>query len=243
MTWQRIDDDTYIDDSLVTCAEYQLFIDEMREQGKYYQPDHWTLYQFPEGQAREPILGVRHSDAVAFCRWLSKRDDGEWKYHLPTRNEAYTFPMKFNENNSLGYWIDQYWVTEHNNFTWAGQVPKDARKIQISLRNLALDIPLAFDRALDLDRTRAVDIPLVEERAHAFDRVCNRALDFDRAIELDQTLGGVHDFIRVFEHNLAFDGVLAKMLNLYADFFTLRERIAGRSPAFEGIRLVKERIK
>ena len=27
---QRIDENTYIDDTLVTCAEYQLFIDEMR---------------------------------------------------------------------------------------------------------------------------------------------------------------------------------------------------------------------
>ena len=29
MTWHRIDEKTYIDDTLVTCAEYQLFIDEM----------------------------------------------------------------------------------------------------------------------------------------------------------------------------------------------------------------------
>src|SRR5215216_3807815 len=73
---QRIDENTYIDDTLVTCAEYQLFIDEMRDQGKYFQPDHWTLYQFPEGHAREPILGVRHSDAVMFSEWLTEREIG-----------------------------------------------------------------------------------------------------------------------------------------------------------------------
>jgi hypothetical protein len=61
MSWQRIDENIYIDDTLVTCVEYQLFVDEMREQGKYYQPDHWTSYQFPKGLARESILGVRRS--------------------------------------------------------------------------------------------------------------------------------------------------------------------------------------
>ena len=30
---------------------------------------------------------------------------------------------------------------------------------------------------------------------------------------------------------------------IYVDLLTLQERIAGRSPAFEGIRLVKERIR
>jgi hypothetical protein len=59
MSWQRIDENTYIDDTLVTCAEYQLFVDEMREEGKYSQPDHWISYQFPGGKAKEPILGLR----------------------------------------------------------------------------------------------------------------------------------------------------------------------------------------
>jgi hypothetical protein len=69
MSWQRIDENTYIDDTLVTCAEYQLFIDEMREQDKYYQPDHWTSYQFPEGGARTN-LGVR-TDA-SLLNWINK---------------------------------------------------------------------------------------------------------------------------------------------------------------------------
>ena len=73
MSWQSIDENTYIDDTLVTCPEYQLFIDEMREQGKYYQPDHWTSYLFLKGHAREPISGMRKSDALAFCNWLTKR--------------------------------------------------------------------------------------------------------------------------------------------------------------------------
>jgi hypothetical protein len=63
MTWRRIDENIHVDDTLVTCTECQLFIDEMREQGKYYQPS----YQFPKGQAQIPILRVRLSDATSFC--------------------------------------------------------------------------------------------------------------------------------------------------------------------------------
>src|SRR5512139_314318 len=91
---QRIDENTYIDDTLVTCAEYQLFIDEMREQGKYYQPDHWTSYQFLEGKAREPILGMRPSDAVAFCEWLTDHQNGEWNYRIPSSREGKENPAQ-----------------------------------------------------------------------------------------------------------------------------------------------------
>ncbi len=42
----RLDDDHYIDTSLITHIEYQLFLDEQRGQGKYYQPDHWPTVHF-----------------------------------------------------------------------------------------------------------------------------------------------------------------------------------------------------
>lgn len=105
MTWQRIDEDTYIDDTLVTCAEYQLFIDEMREQGQYYQPDHWTSYQFLTGKAQEPMLGVRHSDAKTFCWWLTQREIGNWQYRLPHKREIEEFQLQLPEEKGiLGYW-------------------------------------------------------------------------------------------------------------------------------------------
>lgn len=45
----RVSDDRYIDRSPVAHAEYQVFIDEMRAQGKYRQPDHWNAYEFAPG--------------------------------------------------------------------------------------------------------------------------------------------------------------------------------------------------
>jgi len=34
-----------------------------------------------------------------------------------------------------------------------------------------------------------------------------------------------------------------QLLDLFIDIYTLQERIAGRSPVFEGIRIVKERVR
>ncbi len=51
--------------------------------------------------------------------------------------------------------------------------------------------------------------------------------DFKRASDL------------ALRHTLEFDGDV----DVYLDLLTLQARIAGRSPAFEGIRLVKERIR
>jgi hypothetical protein len=79
----RIDDDHYADNDLISCAEYQLFIDERREAADYRQPDHWTEAHFPSGSSRQPVLGVRPSDAAEFCRWLSSRHEGEWSYQIP----------------------------------------------------------------------------------------------------------------------------------------------------------------
>jgi energy-coupling factor transporter ATP-binding protein EcfA2 len=73
--------DVYADMSLVSCAEYQLFLDEQHDQAHW--PDHWPGAHFPAGQGRTPVLGVRASDALAFCEWLTRRDSGEWRYRLP----------------------------------------------------------------------------------------------------------------------------------------------------------------
>lgn len=101
----RIDSNVSIDTSLIICAEYQLFIDDMRAQGKYFQPDHWISYQFPEGQAREPIVGVRPSDAIAFCEWLTQSKGEGWRYRIPLDEEAKSFPLSDSDTNHFGYWV------------------------------------------------------------------------------------------------------------------------------------------
>jgi hypothetical protein len=245
---------------------------------------------------------VRFNDAKAFCEWLTNHDEGNWRYRLPTQQEAVLFPMGFLGKGPIGYWVN-----DHNQFVWIGPLPKDPRGIQafkgefahILGRNLDrdLDRDLELDRKLELDLDRKLaltsafgrDRPRTRARARtsALNRALKRALNraFDRARALGRTraraLGrarahalerarnpkGVNAFDysasrfadrfldRVsaldFTHLYATAWDLAREagrrpdrdLDLYVEIFTLQERIAGRSPAFEGIRLIKERVK
>jgi hypothetical protein len=312
----RIDENTYIDDTLVTCAEYQLFIDEMRDQGKYYQPDHWTSYKFPEGRARAPIVGVRFSDVVAFCEWLNQREPGQWSFCLPTALEAEKFRLLNPYQSNLGYWgVGRY---SEAKFIWICPITNNPRNLDLThiwarihefASNISTDITINLDRALDLDSSFAsaeklagdfflvtnLDHTLVPILAHSqglahdlfdtldlalirdmgcprdivsilgdLDRnilrlpdppnlvgIKNRASTLDRALSL--TLASLPDssliltrlrstsFPEVIDNALKNIRDLSVRLDLFIDIYTLQERIAGRSPAFEGIRLVKER--
>jgi hypothetical protein len=276
----RIDENTYIDDTLVTCAEYQLFIDEMRKQGKYYQPDHWTSYRFPVKQARTPVVGVRLSAAKAFCEWLIKRELREWSYRLPTSVEADQFPLTDRIQSPLGYWTEG--LKDKVGFSWIGSTPVNPKKIDINLararahelarapnrgfnRSIDSAIGRAFDRAFDLDI--AIDRSFAIARDTDFDpnRIFSKDSDLDIAHNLD--LDSAFAFDRNIDRALIRATIRASKrannsdqdsdlprepnsarkldldLDLFIDLFTLQERIAGRSPAFEGIRLVKERKK
>ncbi|MBV9928815.1 MAG: NACHT domain-containing protein [Acidobacteria bacterium] len=97
----RIDDRREISATCITCAEYQLFLDEMREEDKYLQPDHWPEFRFPPGQASVPVRGVRFEDAQAFCNWLTKRQGEIILYRLPTKEEASEY---FTLPSEVGVW-------------------------------------------------------------------------------------------------------------------------------------------
>lgn len=98
---EMIDENRQIDRTYVTCAEYQLFIDEMVQQKKFYGPDHWMDINFAAGQANEPIRGVRPEDAHAFCEWLTLKYGGNAQYRLPHTHEASRFPPS---NTTLSTW-------------------------------------------------------------------------------------------------------------------------------------------
>ena len=294
----RIDEDTYVDDTLITCAEYQVFIDEMRVQGKYHQPDHWTEYHFPRGQARKPILGVRPSDAVAFCEWLTRRQMEVWRFRIPIMVEAQEHPVLTAYPSPLGYWTMDKNAPVH--FAWICAVPTNPRAFDRNRShtlNLAIDSYRARERGygsldkdvFDININHAISLGLVRDLDRALDRALERAIDFDRALSrplvfveplvsehdlanafdraINQTLNRTPDrpLDRAFDHALdraldlvidvyhdralnrnqdhVFIEAIDNYLDIFVDLFTLQERIAGRSPAFEGIRIVKERIR
>jgi hypothetical protein len=79
-------DECYVDSSLITNAEYQLFIDDGHAAGENYQPDHWDGQVFRRGEGSQPVTGVRPGDAEAFCGWLSAAHSG-WRFRLPKDGE------------------------------------------------------------------------------------------------------------------------------------------------------------
>jgi len=136
--------EAYIDTSLITCAEYQVFLDEQRAQNLYHQPDHWTTFSVPKGSGSTPVLGVRHSDAKAFCEWLTARDREGWRYRLPRTGEER--PVEERElwkglNAETGYW-----TVDEPRFEWVqGKVPANFQQL------LGFDPALISDLAFNHD--------------------------------------------------------------------------------------------
>ena len=100
----RIDEHLEIDCMFISCAEYQLFIDEKLKKREYFQPDHWQGRSFGEGTASDPIAGVRYSDADEFCKWLTGRYSlSAFEFRLPTSSEVEHHPTA-GERLAVGCW-------------------------------------------------------------------------------------------------------------------------------------------
>ncbi len=89
--------EVYVDTSLVTCAEYQLFVDDQQVRGIWRQPDHWEHAHFKTGLAQQPVLGIRASDAEAFCTWLTQREAGIWQYRIPQKEKSNLKPSTYQQ--------------------------------------------------------------------------------------------------------------------------------------------------
>jgi hypothetical protein len=125
---KRVDDHRAIDLDLLSCAEYQLFLDEMRTQEKHYQPDHWPNHYFVKGQADMPVAGMRAEDAKAFCEWLTRRQGGEGIYRLPKLDEA--------ADAGLPKGKIACWYEEETGFSLVGMLQTDKKDIQQQVESL-----------------------------------------------------------------------------------------------------------
>lgn len=155
----RIDEQREIDLDYITCAEYQLFLDEKRAGGEYYQPDHWTEYTFPKGAAQEPIRGVRVEDAEEFCVWLTQRQGDEIAYRLPLPLEIQDYPPKRVYNN-LATWCKKKYLF-FKNLKNKGQTILLINNVEyLIVGDIALlrarDIAIAYARDISRADTRAL---------------------------------------------------------------------------------------
>lgn len=248
---------THMDKELISQAEYQLFIDEMRANGKHYQPDHWETTRFVAGTGKMPVVGVRHKDALAFCEWLTGRGVGDWVYRLPTPNEPIL------EHAFVGYWVKR---KQGFYCQFTGQKPQVARKtlsqyIRVDLARAldhsldralslyrdishshSLSLDLSFDFSRDLNHARALPFALLK-RMRIFNLIV--ASTFEHvALQAQDKLSMLQRLWRNNQQKEAINQlntIAARYMDLYIQFVILEERRAGRLAAFEGIRLVRER--
>jgi energy-coupling factor transporter ATP-binding protein EcfA2 len=200
---QQIDDEREIDLTYLSCAEYKLFLDEARDQGKDHQPDRWTNYSFPVGQARQPVTGMRAEDASAFCDWLTGREGGGVSFRLPSRDEAAQWAT---EKTGLATWCngsDQYSliglteaeeiqiVEEVGKLSSAGMRPIPALAAVLARgHNLDLEIDSEFDQRLAraIARTLKIDAEVARALGHDLARAQALELTLPRALARDRDL-------------------------------------------------------
>ena len=215
----RIDENVEIDMSYITCAEYQLFIDEKLKADEHRQPDHWTSYRFPHGDAKKSITGVRASDAEEFCKWLTQQQSVPiFKYRLPTLAEVQEYPVT---EKQVGYWC-----FDGEQRIIAGIVGIETGQKQTWQQNLAEVLDLyrvlygvlyrVFDRDLNHDHYRDLYRDLDHDLQGCFlYRVLYRDLDLD--LELDCVL--YRDLDRDLDLELDYrDRVLYRDYRDYRDY-------------------------
>jgi hypothetical protein len=147
----------FIDSTLLTHAEYQLFLDEKRATSRHLQPEHWTRHRFMPGQGMTPICGILGAEAREFCEWLCQRT--LYRFSLPDLETSRENPLA--ESSLLEPQIS-YWVTAGK----ALALHPNQGSIEVpwsyltNLREADLALALALDhaRALSLVIASALEI-------------------------------------------------------------------------------------
>ena len=190
----RIDEKTAIDIQYVTCAEYQLFIDEQRQQNKQRHPDHWIHHHFPGGSANKPVTGIRADDAVSFCQWLSRRT-GQY-YRLPQKREAAEHQVLNSDVTTWSKALDSIEI-ELSRLS-DGYVQNWQSKINESLRKFLQD------NLDDHPRTLASALRTISDRSF------NRSHDLELNFDFSYSFGLIRDIARGLARSLAQNRGLEK---------------------------------
>ncbi len=221
--------ETYIDTSLISCAEYQVFLDESSANNIFRQPEHWLSHSFPSHQGRFAVLGVRPSDAIAFSKWLTERESGPWQYRLPNNEDCKWLDGKnriIHLEPGTGYWID-----EGRGFVWSETTPSSLSSIigtSGDTFNLYRDFTNALTRSRNNALTRILTRDLDTRRTRSLTRYLSqnstnnsgsgtRLIDgvtLDRSLNFARDLASIHFNDPGFDYVLDFDIADSRILDL-----------------------------
>ncbi len=210
---QRIDEDIEIDLKYITYAEYQLFLDESRTQGQYYQPDHWTGDTFPKGVAQAPVCGVRAEDAEAFCQWLTQRQGGGIYYRLPQPEEAKEYPADIS-SKELATWCQK---DKDYQLIWLTTVYE--QRIVLFTKKFS-NLPFSIEAVAALPNIQNL-ISQLEHADSAINYALGHALSFVRTRVLERAINRA--FARDFSNELASALVRNALDELAGAFYSLDE--------------------
>jgi energy-coupling factor transporter ATP-binding protein EcfA2 len=186
----RVDEHKYVDDSFITQAEYQLFVNEEGDNGRFRQPDHWQTLDFTPGDGQSPIAGIRPQDALDFCQWLNQRETNDWHYRLAQPEET---EIEIIKRELPGETADEspvqisYWTATKDGYRASNQELPRSMQAGLSQR---LQHRLADDWDLH-HRTDYDDIVVNEARKFIIGRARQRQftlLDLDRPFTRDEEL-------------------------------------------------------
>lgn len=186
----RLSDTVEIDASYVTCAEYQLFIDDKLKQGEYHQPDHWESTRFPRGDARKPVVGLHPSNATKFCEWLTEREGIRQGtlYRLPKVSEMRQVSVERTNDdatsgNSHSKTIGS-WCEDPSGFACrvGSEVLDELATPRIA--DLPPNLQLAYSNAVNSTLTDGLDLDRIQEQMVEFLRKYSEAIYLARQPDL-----------------------------------------------------------
>ncbi len=176
----RVDENKYIDSSLITHAEFQRFLDEESAYANYYLPDHWTSAQFLPGEGRTAVTGARPADAQAFCDWLTRREGGsQWLFRLPRMDEREQIAQQSTARGSTSEQVG-YWYTAERGFACTRFDYADA--VQPQMMSRQLEQRILYDWTLE-DRGEQMEAALPQVQELILSRAQQRRFmlfDFER---------------------------------------------------------------
>lgn len=196
MAWLLINDSTEIDKDLITCAEYQLFLQETIESRP---PSHWKNERFLPGTAKLPVTGVNPNQALAFCEWLNREYQGKgFKYRLPTLAEAQQYPLP---HDNIGYWCnntEKLFIYGISDEQWQSWKAKHYSRVELGfIRELLDTLIYLLESLLDLNVSLILILDRIKSQRQQHDKTNNRARI------LNHSLKRVRSLVLILSQNLA----------------------------------------
>ena len=222
-----LDEKRSVDPSLLTNAEYQLFLDQKSSDPRRFEPLHWKGPRFEPGAGKSALGGADQWLGDLCCEWLNERDGAGGRYRLITDAEA--------EVLADAETAVEGWFTASGRLVHAA--PERIREIHAAIEQVEetdFGAILADDPARAIgafrpaaraarDRARARNLArnLARARAPALAPALARALalalalalDLDLALDLAPARDLARDRARARARNLARDRDLARDLS------------------------------